>query len=79
MESMAQKIAFVKLISEKKNVLFGAFSATLTKLDKAAAWKWVISQCRERHGFDPTPQGKDWTYVRDTVWATNTKNRTIVS
>lgn len=73
-----QKIIFVKEICERKTVLFGYFSASLTKREKEEAWIDIVAVCRNQYGFNPAPEGKDWRYVRDKVWG-NLKANTLVS
>jgi len=56
-------------------MLFGAFTASLTKEVKGEMWKEIVDECERFHGFKV---GKDWQYVRDTIWP-NIRNYTVVS
>jgi hypothetical protein len=70
------KTVFVSMMKEKKDILFGAFSPTLTKDMKAACWQQIIQQCGAL-GIKLIPHGKDWTYVRDIIWCSNVRMPTI--
>lgn len=62
-----EKLPFVKLIAENKKVLFGKFSNEITKDAKKTTWKSIADQLKAL-GIQLIPDGKDWTYLRDTVW-----------
>ena len=63
----SEKLYFLKLVKEKKAVLFGKFMDTLTRDDKKNEWITIINKCRH-DGFELVLEGKDWTYVQDYVW-----------
>lgn len=52
--SDTQKIIIVRLIAERKNLLFGKFLTTdgITYNAKEKAWKEIIDICKENYGFD---------------------------
>ena len=52
--SGVEKIVIVRLINEKKDALFGRFSAADgTTIDsKRKAWNVIIEQCKKEYGFD---------------------------
>ena len=75
---MSQKnIHLLTLILDHKNILFGAFSATLTQEDKNRAWEEILNEFKRLYGSDPS-NGKGWKYLRNTVWP-NLRNYTVVS
>lgn len=49
-----EKIIVVRLIKEKKDVLFGKFSAGdgITFDSKRKGWNDIIEQCKKEYGFD---------------------------
>lgn len=70
----------LNLIEENKHILFGKFSSSITHKDKENTWQKIIDGTKA-HGHDFVPQTTKlppWKYMRDTVWATNLKNRTLV-
>src|SRR4051794_17981060 len=74
--TMDQKVTVVKLIREKKDLLWGKFANTVTSAEKDKTWKSIIQKCKADCGFDPTPNGKPWKYLRDKTWA-NWKSNTL--
>lgn len=69
------KITFLKSVLESKEVLFGAFSDTLTKELKTRKWKSIHE---EAVALGIVPANKDYVYTRDTYWQ-NLKKYTVVS
>lgn len=69
------KLAILKDIKDKKDVLFGSFSDKQTKQDKLRAWEDIHNKAC---GLGLIPAGKDITYTRDTFWQ-NLKKNTMVS
>lgn len=61
-----EKIAFLKAIEERKDTIFGAFSATLTNKDKEKAWKEIQAETLAQ-GFSKY-SGKAWNKLRDECW-----------
>jgi len=61
-----EKIAFLKAIEERKDTIFGAFSATLTNKDKEKAWKEIQSETLAQ-GFTKYSE-KEWKKLRDECW-----------
>ncbi len=37
------------LIKEKKHILFGSFSSTVSKVDKRQVWKEILEECQSRN------------------------------
>lgn len=66
---------FLKKIREHKDLLFGAFSEKVTKQDKVGKWKELAILAQS---ICLIPAGKEWTYVRDTLWQ-NLKKTAMVS
>ncbi|KAL1492338.1 hypothetical protein ABEB36_010678 [Hypothenemus hampei] len=64
-ENRKQKLYILQKIKEKKSVLFGAFSDTLTKKDKQNAWEEV---CTYGKSIGVIASNKNGTYLRDTWW-----------
>ena len=66
-----EKLAFVRLVGEKKDSLLGKFTSSVGDDDKVTEWKWIVDECVRRHGFNPMPgskdpnRAKDWRHVRD--------------
>lgn len=50
----SEKLYFLKLVNEKKAVLFGKFMDTLTRDDKKNEWITIINKCRH-NGFELVP------------------------
>ena len=52
--SDVEKIIIVRLIIEKKDILFGNFSASdgITYDRKRKAWQDIIKVCKEKYDFD---------------------------
>ena len=71
---MSNKLTLIKLIKEKKNVLFGAFSSTLTKIDKCNAWKEIHQTAS---ALNLVGAERDWPYTRDVLWQ-NIKKAAVV-
>lgn len=67
------KLALVLLIKEKKNVLFGKHSSTLTNYDKQKAWQSVSEEAKV---LDLLPAEKGWEDAKS-KWA-SWKCRTMV-
>lgn len=65
-------------INDKKEVLFGKFSEKITLKDKEKEWQNILDKLTAL-GHKVVPDGHSWKYLRDTVWATNLKSRTLVS
>lgn len=75
-----KKLFFLNLVHEKKDLLFGKFSASLTDKDKQIAWQDILAKCNTAGYEFVTESAKvPWKYLRDTVWASNLKKRTLVS
>ena len=64
-----EKLPFVILVKEKKDILFGKFdnAKEITKDSKKLAWQSILSQL-EAMEINVIPHGKDWTYLRDVLW-----------
>ncbi len=69
------KLALLRLVSERKEVLFGSFSQTVTAKSKQESWDEIMKKCKLM-GI-PLPYEKGCAYLRDTVW-NNLKKRTMV-
>lgn len=67
------KITILNLIKEKKDILFGKFSSSLTHDIKTKTWIDINEKIKAVGIFN-----KDWKYLRDTTWQ-NWRKRTIVS
>lgn len=66
MTDLNQRLLVVQLVSGKKDVLFSAYSNTLTRKDKEDAWESI-----RRDAVAGRYEGlanKNWQYVRDQVW-----------
>ena len=50
----SEKLYFLKLVNEKKAVLFGKFMDTLMRDDKKNEWITIINKCRH-NGFELVP------------------------
>lgn len=64
-----EKIVFVQLINDSKDVLFGKYddSKNITKETKKKHW-FEISEELDSIGIQLIPKDKDFTYLRDVVW-----------
>lgn len=71
---MDSKVAVATEILKQKSILFGSFSATLSKQDKIETWKGVTVFAKAVGLLGPE---KEWKYLRDTIWS-NWKKRTLV-
>ena len=74
-------LSFLNAVLEKKNILFAKFSDRISFKDKENAWKDIQAQMVAL-GYDLVPQSTNlppWKYLRDAVWSTNLKTRTLVS
>ena len=67
-----QKLLLLAKIKEHKNVLFGAFSSSITSEAKTEMWKQIFNECKAR-AF-PLPDDKDFTFIWDAIWQ-NLKKR----
>lgn len=61
-----QRLIIAQLAREQKEVLFGAFSNTITKKSKEKAWedirrKAIAAGCKNL-------EERAWDYVRDNIW-----------
>ncbi|XP_008482107.1 uncharacterized protein LOC103518796 [Diaphorina citri] len=65
-EVIANKLALLEIIKEKKATLFGALSPTLTARDKEEAWKEVLLKAKS---LKLAAAEKTWTYARDSLWS----------
>lgn len=74
-EQRKLKLCVLHKIKENKRMLFGAFSASLTKQNKMEIWKQVNSYAQS---IGAIPQTKEWSYLRD-VWWPNVRKATMVS
>lgn len=68
------KVSLLSMINEKKNILFGSFSSTLTKIDRENAWKEVHVRALS---LQLITADKSWTFVRDNLFGT-WKSRALV-
>lgn len=59
------KIAFLEQVRQRKDYLFAAFSADITKEIKANKWKEVHEFAES---MELVKQQKDWQYTRDVLW-----------
>jgi hypothetical protein len=79
MKNEQEKLFLLDLIYENKDRLFGKFSASLTAKDKEELWTKLHERCVAM-GFTLVPANcglPPWRYLRDTVWASNMKRRTL--
>lgn len=67
------KLRVLQLIREKKDTLFGAFSAKLTKLDKIDGWETILEEAKK---LGLIPSNKCVSYLRDIYWQ-NIRKRTM--
>lgn len=64
------KIVFMKLLLKEKELLTGEFKGTaVTFKAKDIAWKGIHEQLLSEYGINLVPQGRDYTYLRDSVYA----------
>ena len=70
-----EKVATLSLIRDNKDLLFGAFSNTITYEIKENKWKSIYDELKSI-GF--LAHIKDYKHLRDVMWQ-NWKRRTIVS
>lgn len=75
MNRQTAKKQFLIKIREKKDVLFGAFSAIITKEKKCQEWREIADFAKS---VCLIPPEKEWTYARDVLWQ-NIKKGTVVS
>lgn len=68
------KLCVLDSIREQKEVLFGPFSATLTKEKRNKAWTSIGEYAKS---IGALPNGKDSLYVRD-VWWPNVRKMSMV-
>lgn len=71
----SNKITLLTFMKERKEVLFGRFTNTLTNSKKEEAWKEVLEVAKELKLCD---ESKDFKHTRDVIWQ-NIKKRTTVS
>jgi len=64
-----QKLIIVGLINQRKDILFGKRSPTLTAEVRKDAWIEILDECRETYGFDAVSNGKDYLHLRNHVWS----------
>jgi hypothetical protein len=79
MKNEQEKLFLLDLIYENKERLFGKFTASLTAKDKELVWSKLHDKCVAM-GFTLVPvscEMPSWRYLRDTVWASNLKRRTL--
>lgn len=70
-----KKMMILSIIKEKKELLFGNTSSTLTnKADKMNEWQNIYFKCL---ALGLVREGKDYTYVRDVFWQ-NLKRTALV-
>ena len=67
LKSVNQRLIVLQLIRPQKEILFGAFTPSLTKKKKESAWEQVRVDAIAA-GAAGLSQ-KDWTYVRDSIWS----------
>lgn len=73
--SRDEKMYFLQLVNEKKDVLLGNFDGERISADsKKREWTDILGRLNAR-GVVMT---KDWTHLRDTTWC-NMKRATLVS
>lgn len=63
--SESEKLILLRLIFEKKAILFGSYSSTITKTE---CWTSILNKCVIEYGFSPTEKDGDYKYLRDVVW-----------
>lgn len=68
-----QKLMIVRKIGENKDILFGSYSATITKELKTQKWKEIVEYATSI-GFK---NNGDWEYFRKTTWGQNWKRRAV--
>jgi hypothetical protein len=79
MKNEQEKLFLLDLIYENKERLFGKFTASLTAKNKEGLWSKLHDQCVAM-GFTLVPVNcglPPWRYLRDTIWASNMKRRTL--
>lgn len=64
---------FLELVREHRSLIFGAFSSTITKKAKNAAWEKITAEAIQ---LGLVPASKDAKYVREIYWQ-NLRKRTI--
>lgn len=72
---LIKQLSVLRKILEEKEILFGAFSTTITKTLKQSKWCEIRDLCVS---CGLITHDKDWTYIRDTTWP-NIRKGTMVS
>ena len=60
-----EKLLFLNLVKEKKDIIFGKFSDEITRETKLQAWKDIVEQLKV---YVKLAADKEVSYFRDTVW-----------
>jgi len=63
--STEKKVALLKAIQERKQILFGKFSDEIDNKKKVAAWNDILLVAKS---LEIVSEQREWAYVRDTIW-----------
>jgi hypothetical protein len=70
-----KKLAILRMINDKKELLFGKFKNDLENRDKNEAWMVILEKAQS---LELVSSSRHWKYIRDTLYS-NWKSRATVS
>lgn len=63
------KCVLMQLLLEEKRLLRSELNSNVTVKKKKVSWKTIHDRLVSEYGINLVPQDKDFTYLRDTVFA----------